>query len=90
MKEGVVDLMVKYNVFDVVKLDDDKEYYLLDKNMVDGNIYYYAVEYDKDIDKMLDNEFCFFKEDDGYLEDVVDLGLIEKLYNKFLNRVKDI
>ena len=78
---------MKYNVDDLVTLDDGSEYYLIDKNEIDGDTYYYAVMYDKDIDKMLDNDFCFFKDDDGYLIDVVDLNIIEKLYKKFLDKV---
>ena len=77
---------MKYDIDDVVTLDDGREYYLIDKNVIDNDTYFYAVEYDEDLDKLLDNEFCFFKDEDGYLVDVVDLDIIEKLYNKFLKK----
>ena len=35
----------------------------------------------------MNNEFCFFKADKDSLIDVVDLNIIEKLYEKFLNKV---
>ena len=79
---------MKYDIDDVVTLDDGMEYYLIDKNNIDGDIYFYAVEYDDNIDKMLDNEFCFFKDDNGYLVDVTDLKVINKLYNKFLDKAE--
>lgn len=78
---------MKYDVDDLVSLEDGQQYYLIDKNELDGDTYYYAVLYDEDIDKMLDNEFCFFKADKDSLIDVVDLNIIEKLYEKFLNKV---
>ena len=81
---------MKYDIDDVITFDDGKKYYLIDKNNIDGNNYYYAVEYNDNIDKMLDNEFCFFKEVDDYLEDVVDLRIIEKLYNAFLDKYDTI
>ncbi len=80
---------MKYDIDDVVTLDDGKEYYIIDKNVIDNDVYFYAVEYNDNIDKMLDNEFCFFKDDNGYLIDVTDLDLIEKLYNKFLEKTED-
>ena len=52
---------MKYDIDDVITLDDGKEYYLIDKNIINGNTYYYALEYDENIDDMLDKKFCFFK-----------------------------
>lgn len=77
---------MKYDVDCVVTLDDNKEYYLIDKNVVDGDTYYYAVEYTGDVDSMFDNEKVYFKEDNGYLEDVNDLDVIIKLKELFLNK----
>lgn len=77
---------MKYDIDDIVTLDDDKEYYLIDKNIVDGNVYYYACEYTGDIESMSDNEKLFFKDEDGYLVDVTDLDIIMKLKELFLNK----
>lgn len=89
VREG--DKNMKYDVDDIVTLDDNKEYYLIDKGELDGSTYYYAILYDKDIDTMLDNnKFCFFKDDNGYLCDVVDLDLMTKLYELFIRRLSSI
>ncbi|MBQ6494435.1 MAG: hypothetical protein IJI49_00365 [Bacilli bacterium] len=77
---------MKYDVDCVVTLNDNKEYYLIDKNVVDGDTYYYAVEYTGDVDSMFDNEKLYFKDDNGYLVDVVDLDIIIKLKELFLNK----
>ena len=80
---------MKYDIDDVVTLDDGKEYYLIDKNVLDGVTYYYAVEYTGDEESMLDNEYCYFKNENGYLEDVVDLDVITKLSKLFLDKFSD-
>ncbi len=81
---------MKYDIDYVVTLDDGKEYYLIDKNVIDGNTYYYAVEYTGDIDSMFDNEKCFFKEENGYLVDEVDLDKMAKLYELFLDKFSEL
>lgn len=80
---------MKFDVDYVVTLDDNKKYYLIDKNIIDGNTYYYAVEYTDGIDSMVDNEKLFFKEENGTLEDVTDIDLIIKLKELFLNKFTD-
>lgn len=77
---------MKFDIDDVVTLDDGKEYYLIDKNIIDGITYFYAVEYTGDIDSMMDNEYCFFEVENGYLIDVVDENMITVLINMFMNK----
>ncbi len=77
---------MKYSIDDVVTLDDDKMYYLIDMNVLNGEKYFYAVEYTGDVNSMFDNEKCFFKDDNGYLIDVTDLDLIIELKTLFLNK----
>lgn len=81
---------MKYDIDDVVTLDDGKEYYLIDKNIINGETYYYAVEYTGDVDSMFDNEKLFFKDDNGCLVDVVDLDIIMKLKELFLNKFEKL
>ncbi len=81
---------MKYGVDDVVTLDDGKEYYLIDKNVLNGEEYFYAAEYTGDIDSMFDNEKCFFKSENGKLIDVVDIDIIIKLKTLFLSKFEEI
>ena len=80
---------MKYDVDYVVTLDDNKQYYLIDKNILNGETYFYAVEYTGDIDSMFDNEKCFFKSDKGNLIDVSDIDLIVELKTLFLNKFEE-
>ena len=77
---------MKYGVDDVITLDDGKEYYLMDKNVIDGVTYYYAVEYKGNVEDMIGNEFCFFEEDNGDLVDVIDEEMITKLIDLFIKK----
>lgn len=81
---------MKYDVDYVVTLNDGKEYYLIDKNILNGETYFYAVEYTGDVDSMFDNEKCFFKSDKGKLIDVNDIDLIIELKTLFLNKFEEI
>lgn len=81
---------MKFDVDCVVTLDDNKQYYLIDKNVIDGITYYYASEYTGDEESLFDNEKLFFKENNGSLEDVVDIDLIIKLKELFLNKFVDV
>lgn len=81
---------MKFDVDCVVTLDDNKQYYLIDKNVIDGITYYYAAEYTGDEESLFDNEKLFFKENNGSLEDVIDIDLIIKLKELFLNKFMDV
>lgn len=76
---------------DIVTLDNGKEYYLIDKQKLDGEIYFYAVVHDKELDKMVDNEYCFFQlEEKEYLTEVEDEKTKQLLAELFIKDLKQI
>lgn len=77
---------MKFDVDDIVTLDDGREYYLIDKNVVNGVVYFYSVLYDQDIDRMLEGEYCFFEVKDDILYKVEDEKMISQLMNLFLQK----
>lgn len=78
-----------FDVDDVVTLDNGEEYYLIDKNVIAGEKYFYAVKNKGNIDELLDSEYCFFRvEDDEYLVVVKDEVIIEMLVKLFIDKVK--
>ena len=78
---------MNFDVNDIVTLDNDKEYFLIDKNELDGSTYFYAVEYTGSDEEMLDNDYCFFElEDNEYLVLVEDQKVITKLLELFLHK----
>ena len=78
---------MSFGINDIVTLDNNKEYFLIDKNELDGITYFYAVEYTGSDEKMLDNDYCFFElEDNEYLVLVEDQEVITKLLGLFLHK----
>ena len=45
---------MSFGINDIVTLDNNKEYFLIDKNELDGITYFYAVEYTGSDEEMLD------------------------------------
>lgn len=78
---------MSFGINDIVTLDNNKEYFLIDKNELDGITYFYAVEYTGSDEEMLDNDYCFFElEDNEYLVLVEDQEVITKLLGLFLHK----
>ena len=78
---------MSFGINDIVTLDNNKEYFLIDKNELDGITYFYAVEYTGSDEEMLDNDYCFFElEDNEYLVLVEDQKVITKLLGLFLHK----
>ena len=78
---------MSFGINDIVTLDNNKEYFLIDKNELDGITYFYAVEYTGSDEEMLDNDYCFFElEDNEYLELDEDQEVITKLLGLFLHK----
>ncbi len=78
---------MSFGINDIVTLDNNKEYFLIDKNELDGITYFYAVEYTGSDEGMLDNDYCFFElEDNEYLVLVEDQEVITKLLELFLHK----
>lgn len=75
-----------FNIDDIVTLEDGVRYYLIDRYEVDGRFYFYSVEYDDNLDKMLDNEYCFLLVDGDYLSKVNDGKLRASLISLFMDR----
>ena len=82
---------MSFGINDIVTLDNGKEYFLIDKNELDGITYFYAVEYTGSDEGMLDNDYCFFElEDNEYLVLVENQEVITKLLELFLHKAIEI
>ena len=78
---------MSFGINDIVTLDNNKEYFLIDKNELDGITYFYGVEYTGSDEEMLDNDYCIFElEDNEYLVLVEDQEVITKLLGLFLHK----
>ncbi len=80
------------NVNNIIKLDNNKEYLLLDDSLFEGNRYFLATEIDKD-DKPSDNHLFFKCINDGgeeYVEVVNDDKLKTALLGVFTINYSDM
>jgi len=75
---------VNIDIKDILKLDDDNEYVVVNKVIYNNKNYYYLIDMD-DPDNLM---FCY--EDNGDLVKVDDKELINKLLSLFIVKTEDI